>query len=396
VKKRYRNILLLIVSVFIVIVLCRSCWTDGYYSDVDSAAETVGAATSENEAYSEIYYSEELSEDQRSAIIASLVERGELDPGFLEAEPLAAHYYNLIDSVDSLGFCLENDTISDHVLNVIMGLTQNQVETIFDKFVCPRIPDHRLDIIYRSNERIFEIASSIGILVRKTSIFKSKKPGHFGYHQVQYKDVDAGLTDPFCWDLSDRYHNRKAFKGARCTVFVTGEYELSTACHCFDANHEFDDLYAIFGYYVNDELKEPETILTKNIYEISSISKCKNEIITIKTRKPIIQAELKIDSSHAFNRANTYVTMGHPRGLPLVVVNNGKFHSNSGPESARLSIFADEGLSGAPLIESKSRDVVGVLNNKNPPYYRVLQGRPPCSCRGHDNLNGSTKVQKIL
>jgi V8-like Glu-specific endopeptidase len=172
-----------------------------------------------------------------------------------------------------------------------------------------------------------------------------------------------------------------------CTAFLVSPERAITAGHCLGSYNNLDactDWSLVFDFL-------PGSPSSAQFIPSTSVKKCAQVLAgvrnpasgadwrLIRLESPVTgRPALNIDSSSIASNADL-VAMGHPVGLPLKAVDNGKIFANSDPGFFETDLDAYPNSSGSPVFLSTSLTtgdpkVVGIISSGGLMQFRAVPG----------------------
>ncbi|MDO9181187.1 MAG: serine protease [Bacteriovorax sp.] len=219
--------------------------------------------------------------------------------------------------------------------------------------------DDRSFIDKKFNVKMLELSKSIALIVSKDAVQKN-----FLYSLIKGQVLSDTTGINLC--LDEVFSNHHTVYG--CTGFLIGEDLLASAGHCFMNQSDCDNKLIAFNVQTRNETKNGYRIFNKNIYECSEIINHVFDddgiqdysVIRLKKKASGIKP-LKLRRKGQIATSDQVFMIGHPLGLPLVKTTNAIVNDISEAHSFKTTLDSFEGNSGAPVFNSKTFEVEGVL-----------------------------------
>jgi hypothetical protein len=195
-----------------------------------------------------------------------------------------------------------------------------------------------------------------------------------GVDKIRILTSQNGDWDIFCDDIP--FYGQLI--APNCTGFLIGENLLMTAGHCAK-DVEKSCLENIWAFGIEDYKTDPtKQYIDLDLSEVATCEKVLSvsidpvgldyAIIQLKGAEKI--PSLKIRSNNEKISSNDKVfSIGHPRGTPLKVADNGSIHSNVHESFFTTDLDTFKGNSGSPVFNKTSYEVEGILVRGNDDFY---------------------------
>ena len=175
------------------------------------------------------------------------------------------------------------------------------------------------------------------------------------------------------------FDNQIRVEGGNCTGFLVGSNLLATAGHCFEANYDFSNFVAVFGYQMNLNQTVNEQFSPDEVYSVSDIVAYSfnadapatqppfpdyailelNGIVSFFDPEEVIGVNIRQEGNpEIWTRVGSF---GYPLGLPQKMI-VGEFSTirkvEDGGFYTDLDLF--KGSSGSPVVNQMAGFVEGI------------------------------------
>jgi hypothetical protein len=223
--------------------------------------------------------------------------------------------------------------------------------------------DNRKDIFQETNTRLLEISESIAGLVHKKDINPVLNTSTRRVFREQ------PTMKMMCEEES--FIDQRVLP--KCTGFLFEKNKILTASHCVANSKDCQDFKWVFDFEMEDEFTLSKKFLRqKNVYSCTKVLdqgfKSGLDYILIELDRSVsdrLPLELSTDE---VNPQEELVTIGHPSGLPLKVIDEG-FIKKIQNNVYYVNLDSYKGNSGAPVIVKNSGKIIGMISSGKADFY---------------------------
>lgn len=227
-----------------------------------------------------------------------------------------------------------------------------------------RTSGHREEVI-NSPQAAQGLARSVGLVFDAENLL----PGGNGLLVLQTESAGLATGQAF----SEQPVVDNAFTG-----FLVGADLLLTTVHDVDLQN-ITDLRVVFGFQLNANGGVKTTFSNAEVFQVKNIeghgnilNGASDDWLLLRLDRSPARPALPIASAPPIVGAALWM-FGHPLGLPMKFVSNGKVTKEAGT-SFECNLHASFGNSGSPVVDSASKNVVGVLQRAAPALDPVGNG----------------------
>jgi len=223
--------------------------------------------------------------------------------------------------------------------------------------------DNRRDIFQETSSKLLEISESVAGLVHKKDINVILNTSSRRIFR------DQPTMKMMCEE--EKFIEQRVLP--RCTGFLVDKNKILTASHCVANSKDCQDYKWVFDFEMEDEINLSKNFLRqKNVYTCTKVLdqgfKIGLEYILIELDRSVsdrLPLELSTDE---VDPQEELVTIGHPSGLPLKVIDEG-FIKKIQNNVYYVNLDSYKGNSGAPVIAKNSGKIIGMISAGKADFY---------------------------
>jgi hypothetical protein len=218
--------------------------------------------------------------------------------------------------------------------------------------------DNRKDLWEIDDETIRKSASSVCIIVDKTQL---KQISNDSY---KFKMICFGSTNNLC---PDEKFWQQSCTSANGSGFAADSLHVITASHCIGEMTK-KGMRVVFGFSEDTNSTGEYIVKTENIFSVESCKLGRNvnnqypdgDYAILKLDHSIPPSRIAELSNSEPSKTDILYLVGHPYGLPLKVMINGKLRGDRDDRHHEVEISTYKGCSGAPVFNYKTKKVIGI------------------------------------
>lgn len=253
--------------------------------------------------------------------------------------------------------------------------------------------DDRVYIQKHSDAKLRELAKAVAGMFKINP--EQSSPYQSPFVTLQNKN-DLCPTERFAEEIS----------ASKCSGVLVGEDLLLTAGHCIRTENDCKEFFWSFAFEKSPQDKNPLKFSSSEIYTCKKLEAQEKNYLT-HLDYALIRLDRKVEGvtpvrlrqSGQIELNSKLALIGHPAGLPKMIADNGEVTENNSTDYFfRTNLDAFGGNSGAPVFNSESYELEGILIRGWTDFSTNWDSEELCknwySC-GRDGVCESEDVAKI-
>ena len=255
--------------------------------------------------------------------------------------------------------------------------------------------DNRRDIFKETNPKLLEISNSVAGMVHRKDInpLLNTSARRFFKEQPSMKLM--------CEE--EKFINQRVLP--RCTGFLVDSNKILTSSLCITNSRDCQEFQWVFDFKMeNDEVLSNEFLRQRNVYSCSRIMELDYKIgmdyVLVELDRSVFDRLPLELSTESINPKEELVSIGHPSGLPLKIIDDG-FVKKMMDDIYYVNLDSYKGNSGAPVIEKNSGKVIGMISSGKADFFFDPNSNcfrsNKCNHEGEDcSVESKVEMEKVI